>query len=179
MSIRYVAAVLDRLSSLTAPETLVLVALADFASDDTRECWPSLKTIARRARLTERGVRKILRRLEARSLIETASGGHQYGANTASRYRLRFDYEGNRLEAPEPTLSTRGNAVPGGRNGETMKGERRDRQGGTGFPPSVIRSVIEPKSVLKTLDKRKSVDNSTPDRLEQLEGLKKLKGAAA
>jgi hypothetical protein len=142
VSIRYIAAVLDRLTTLTAPESLVLIALADFASDDTRECWPSVATISRRARLTRRGVQKILRRLEARDLIETAvGGGMPDGTNSASRYRLRFTYDGERLEIVEPKLSTRGsrklstrgNTVRGGANGGRGGGEPRSPN------PSLIR----------------------------------------
>lgn len=186
MSIRYVAAVLDRLTELSESETLVLIALADFASDDTRECWPSIATLARRSRATRRGVQKIIRRLEARGLIDIATGGHQYGANTANRYRLRFDHDGERLETTEPQLSPRANAVrpPSPKvihKGEpgNSKGERGDIQGRTGFAPSVIRSVIEPKERLKTLGKGKSVDNSIRDRLEQLEALRKIRETAA
>lgn len=145
MSIRYVATVLDKLTDLSAADTLVLIALADFASDDTRQCWPSVATIARRARLTRRGVQKRLRALEARGLIAVARGGHQYGRNTSSQYVLRFDYDGNIVE-DVVDLSTRANGVRRGANAVTAKGERRDTEGRTGFAPSVIRTVIEPKS---------------------------------
>jgi Helix-turn-helix domain len=111
MSIRYVAAVLDRLEHLSAPESLVLIALADFASDDTRECWPSVATIMRRSRLSRRGVQQILRRLEAAQLIETAYGGNEYGKSATSCYRLKFTYDGERLEIVEPKLSPRVHTV--------------------------------------------------------------------
>jgi hypothetical protein len=131
VSIRYIAAVLDRLTHLTAAETLVLVALADSASDDTRECWPSMATLARRSRLTRRGVQKILRRLESRALIETATGGHQFGENTANRYRLRFTYDGERLEHVEAKLSPRANGVRPAPPKIIHKGERGSPPGRT------------------------------------------------
>jgi len=43
-------------------EILVLIALADFCND-SGECWPSIGTIARKSRMTERGVQKIIARL--------------------------------------------------------------------------------------------------------------------
>jgi len=43
-------------------EILVLIALADFCNDDG-ECWPSVAGIARKSRMTERGVQKIIGRL--------------------------------------------------------------------------------------------------------------------
>ena len=181
MSIRYVAAVLDCLPSLGVCETLVLIALADFASDDTRECWPSMKTLARRARCDKRAARRIIRRLEELDLVETARGGNQYGAKTASCYRLRFDHQGNRLETVDPTLSTRGTQGPPRQpflstrgTLETPRGTVEPPQGGYVGPPIRNRSVIDPKSVDRRL-KPKIVDNSGPDRIEQLEGLRKMR----
>lgn len=138
MSIRYVATVLDKLPELSATDALVLIALADYASDDTRQCWPSVATIARRARLTRRGVQKRLRALEARGLIQTAQGGHQYGRNTSSQYVLKFDYDGRIVPDVVVDLSTRANHVRRGANAATEKGERGDVQGRTPFAPSVI-----------------------------------------
>jgi hypothetical protein len=43
-------------------EVLVLLALADFCNDDG-ECWPSMATIARKTRMSERGVQKVCARL--------------------------------------------------------------------------------------------------------------------
>ena len=156
MSIRYVATVLDKLSDLSASDTLVLVALADYANDDTRQCWPSIATIARRARFTERGVQKRLRSLEKRGLIEIATGGHQYGVNTSNQYRLRFDHDGHIAADVESYAQGRTPFTPGV-NGATAKGERRDSQGRTPFTPSVIRSVIDPKSAKSATNKEARV----------------------
>ena len=147
MSIRYVAAVLDNLAELSATETLVLVALADYASDDTRQCWPSLATISRRARCDRRTVQRTLRKLERDGLIETAAGGQIGNKNVANSYRLKFDYAGQIVPDAEPKLST------GGRH-TTAPGAAYDPGGGGIRPPrgrhttapSVIRSVIDPKS---------------------------------
>lgn len=139
MSIRYMGTVWDVLTHLSGPETLVLLALADFASDDTRECWPSMRTIARRARVDERSARRIIRRLERRELLEVALGGHQYGIDTASRYRLKFAYDGEHLKAPEPKLSPRGTAGPPTKRTrgtvDAARGTVRPPQGGPYDPP--------------------------------------------
>lgn len=50
-------------------EALVLVALADNAHDDGRNAWPSQATLARKARVTDRTVRRILSKLESEQLI--------------------------------------------------------------------------------------------------------------
>jgi len=179
VSIRYVAAVLDRLTHLTAPESLVLVALADFASDDTRECWPSIATIARRSRLTRRGVQRILRRLEAVKLIETALGGNQIEKGTPSCYRLKFTYDGERLERVEPKLSTRATGRrprdPARATLETPRATLETRKGDPGSPdPLLIRHRT--KERLKNASDEKSRQKGAQSLRELLEQLNERKG---
>lgn len=66
---------------------LVMLALADYAND-AGECWPSIKSIAEKARMTERGVQRILRELEAEKWIETDHGNGRHGCN---KYRINPD----------------------------------------------------------------------------------------
>ena len=63
---------------------LVMLALADYAND-TGECWPSIKSIAEKARMTERGVQKIIRALEADGWVEIDTGNGRKGCN---QYRI-------------------------------------------------------------------------------------------
>jgi len=63
---------------------LVMLALADY-SNDAGECWPSIKSIAHKARMTERGVQKILRNLEAENWLEIDTGNGRHGCNN---YRI-------------------------------------------------------------------------------------------
>lgn len=140
VSIRYVAAVLDNLPAVKGTEALVLVALADYASDDTRECWPSIATICRRARCDRRTAQRCLKSLELRGLVDRAIGGHQYGKNTATRYRLKFDYAGNIVPDVEPVATYpqgRRNAA-GGAASVSHKGGVDDAQGRRNAAPSVI-----------------------------------------
>lgn len=65
-------------------DLLVLLALADFADDDGY-CWPSMASIAVKARMTERGARKIARRLEESGYLSCEVGGGRGGSN---RYRV-------------------------------------------------------------------------------------------
>lgn len=51
-------------SKATLGARLVLLALADYAHDDGTKAWPSVENIARKARLSERGARDALRKLE-------------------------------------------------------------------------------------------------------------------
>lgn len=65
-------------------DLLVFLALADFANDEG-ECWPSMRRVAEKARVTERGAQKIVRRLEAGGWLTIEAGGGRGGCNF---YRL-------------------------------------------------------------------------------------------
>lgn len=84
MSIRIMSQVWDSGPEDRA-ELLVLLALADFAND-AGECWPSMICIAAKARMTERGAQKIVRRLEETGWLEIATGGGRGGKNS---YRIK------------------------------------------------------------------------------------------
>lgn len=50
-------------------DLLVLLALADEANDQGGDCWPSMRRVARRARLSVGAVHKAIGRLEAAGLV--------------------------------------------------------------------------------------------------------------
>lgn len=178
MSIRYIAAVLDSLSSLNATDTLLLVALADYADDDTRQCFPSVKTLARRARCDRRTVQRRLRSLEERGYLETAPGGHQYGANTSSRYRLKFDHAGELVHDVEPKLSPRAAECRPSAPKQSTRAATNTHKGGTRPAPRAAKlaapSLIDPSLIPRAFDKRGTKKTGDKSRLEQLEELRKL-----
>lgn len=63
---------------------LVLLALADWANDQGK-CWPSVASIARKARLNERQVYNVLRTMRADGVISCEAGG---GRGKASVYTI-------------------------------------------------------------------------------------------
>lgn len=67
-------------------DRLVLLALADFCND-AGVCWPSMKLIGAKASLSERGARKVVRRLEKEGWLKAKVGG---GRGGASRYRVEM-----------------------------------------------------------------------------------------
>lgn len=65
-------------------ELLVMLALADFCNDEG-ECWPSMRSIAAKARMTERGAQKTIGRLVDAGRVSVATGGGRGGCN---RYQI-------------------------------------------------------------------------------------------
>ncbi len=103
MSLHYVKAILDALPALTSTtDAFVLVAIAEYTSDETLLAWPSIAALMRRTRLSRRAVIYAVRRLEARGLVSTTIGGNVDGDNRASCYRLEFDRRGRALTLKEP-----------------------------------------------------------------------------
>ena len=68
---------------LPAGEKLVLLALADQASDDGTQCWPSVARIAQRCGQAERTVRQALGALEAKHHLT-----RQYREGSSTYYRV-------------------------------------------------------------------------------------------
>ncbi|NAZ37170.1 helix-turn-helix domain-containing protein [Rubellimicrobium sp. CFH 75288] len=144
MSVRMMARVWDR-GPEDRDELLVLLALADFA-DDEGFCYPSMPAIAAKARMTERGVRGILRRLEASGWVTTERGG---GKGRSSRYRVNPDPPSHAQPGtPFPEPHSR-NAKPGMPNPEwesTKPGTARHqtRNQGSGKPSVTIKNRPPP-----------------------------------
>ncbi len=63
---------------------LVLLALADWANDEGW-CWPSMAAIARKARLSERQVYRIVDELESDGVVQRKKGG---GRGKTARFRI-------------------------------------------------------------------------------------------
>lgn len=83
MSVHVISWVLKHSDEDVAGRRLVLLVLADKADDDGTKAYPSVQTIAREARMSERGVRYALRALEESGRIErvgvhTRAGTHEY-----------------------------------------------------------------------------------------------------
>jgi hypothetical protein len=68
MSIKLMSAVFDD-EQLDQAETLTMLALSDWANDDGR-CWPSLPQLVKKTRLSERGLRLIIKRLVDQGVLE-------------------------------------------------------------------------------------------------------------
>ena len=113
-----------------ATDCLLMLALADYANDDG-ECWPSIDGLARKARLSERGVQTALRRLEAAGWLEIETGG---GRKRCNLYRIKTPQEmhpaGNAPPPETPQMSA-----------ETPQMTARNPAAGA---PEPSRTIIEP-----------------------------------
>jgi hypothetical protein len=92
---------------LPPTEKIVLLALADQASDEGRQCWPSVGRVARRCGLAERTVRHALAALEAKRHL---TRDHREGASTD--YRIHPGGTVSAAAAAEPSESVRRDARP-------------------------------------------------------------------
>lgn len=131
---------------------LILLALADFARDDGTEIRPSMGTLARRVRASQRQATRIVRDLERDGVIElvaNASGG----APGATRvYRLRLD----RL-APSERWQT---GVADDRGDADVRG---DTQGRDGCHPGSRRvSPMSPNPSLPVMNRELNPTSSAP-----------------
>jgi DNA-binding MarR family transcriptional regulator len=72
MSIRLMTYVFDEVTDLDSTAKLLLLAIADQASDNG-ECWPSVNTMARRIGRSPRRVQQLLKEFEDRGYIRRAT----------------------------------------------------------------------------------------------------------
>lgn len=116
-------AVWDRGRQYAKGELLVLLAMADWAKDDG-SCYPSIPQIAEKARLTERQVYGVLKRLRADGVVTSESGG---GRGRLTVYRIHVEnlnpekIAGNK-RLPSAGEAREGTAARGKRNPENISG---------------------------------------------------------
>src|SRR5258708_24120420 len=143
MSIRLMSQVWEDTRIESQAELLVLLALADHARDDGL-CWPSMRSIAGKARIEERSAQRIIRRLIEKGLVELVSqGGCIDGCNTPNRYRVigsePRQTHGVTEGRPRPSVGqgVRGDPV-------SPRGDREDKNGVTlGHPNHQIEPSTE------------------------------------
>lgn len=99
MSIRVMQWVWEH-SPTTRGDRLVLLAIADCASDDGTRAWPSLPTIAEKANLTVRACQSALRRLTKAGHLEVEM---QTGPRGVNRYTVVMTKAVSKLRGEERT----------------------------------------------------------------------------
>jgi hypothetical protein len=99
-------------------EKLVLLCLADHASDDGGQCFPSVGRVVLKSGLTRRGVQKVYRRLEVKGILvpigQRKEGMTEYriviegGEHGSQGERTRFAGRGEHSSREGANLSARG-----------------------------------------------------------------------
>jgi len=135
MSVRVLSWVFDSSAVEHRGDLLVLLVLADHAHDDGTHAFPSVDTIARKARLSRRGAQLALRRLERLGAIVPTAGE---GPHRPRAYRVVMG------EATSPR-----NAYTGEVGGTEGRSESHVGAQGSSPEPSVEPSV-EPSLSLST-----------------------------
>lgn len=73
-------------------ELLVLLALADFSDDQGRNIYPSMQTLAQKARLSVKQARRVVQNLVKLDLIEIVeAGGWDRGRNRSNSYQIKLE----------------------------------------------------------------------------------------
>lgn len=110
-------------------QLLVLLALSDYANDEGI-AWPAVGSIAKKSRMTDRGVQKILRQLEDLGWLETVLGNGRKGTNT---YRINPEPETPNTVHPELETPNQSAETP-----------NRSAQNPEPCSPNPLRTIIEP-----------------------------------
>ena len=120
---------------------LVLLAMADIA-DDAGKLWPSVATIAAKARMSERNARRVIRALEVDGWISTTISR---GRNNTSTYVINADKitgQNNRTKCP-PGQNNRISTVENRTNGA--------------LKPDIAVSAEPPKNHVDAVDAREGM----------------------
>lgn len=119
-------------------ELLMLLAIADNAADDGANAFPSVSTLARKTRLDERTVQRIVRKLahQEQLLVE------ERGGREANRYTVLMREE---LSTPPANRRPRQRAAGGTRAAPGVT-QLRHPTPGTATPPEPPGTVLEPSS---------------------------------
>ncbi len=122
---------------------LLLLALADYA-DERGVSYPSIGTLARKTRMTERNIQKLLRQIEGDGDLVIEDNA---GPNGANRYRLIIPQGGENFSPPRRPKSGGGGEpqFTGGVNAETPGGELQGSKGvNAGSPDPSLDPSIDP-----------------------------------
>jgi hypothetical protein len=111
MSVDIMSAIFRSSYPPDAAATLVLLALADNA-DKEGICWPSIRTIAEKARQSERNCQRVIKRLESDGVLTVHRGT---GRCNSSRYVINVEA----IRDPQRSLAAH-NLRYGPKKGETL-----------------------------------------------------------
>lgn len=163
MSVQALAWVLEN-SRATHGARLVLIAIANHANKDGEDAWPSVRTLAREARLSERQVQYAIRKLEKLGELTIFEGRGPKGCN---RYAITpITKSGFWPDRSPPGSAPRGCKICGGKGCNICtRGVQSGASGGAKSDKKHVadctRTVLEPSK--NPGDDRRPVDKSQAD----------------
>ena len=139
------------IDGIDSTECLVLIALADHA-DDAGRCYPSIARLAKRTKLSDRGVQKVVYRLVDKGFLTVHPCAGQGGANlyvVTSTPTVPVVSVVNHVHpeprSPRTTFTTPPNHVP-----KTPE-PRSPKPSGTVIEPSVDKTKLDPVEILASI----------------------------
>ena len=78
-------------TDLPTSQKMVLLVLCDFANDDGLSCHPSIAAVAKKASVSDRQCKRLIRELETLDLVKVV--GNQYGAKPGSTRHYQINVE--------------------------------------------------------------------------------------
>ncbi len=78
-------------TSLPTSQKMVLLVLCDFANDDGLSCHPSIAAVAKKASVSDRQCKRLIRELELLELVKVV--GNQYGGKPGSTRHYQINVE--------------------------------------------------------------------------------------
>ncbi|SDQ77824.1 helix-turn-helix domain-containing protein [Actinopolyspora saharensis] len=151
MSIKVMTWVWDN-SPTKGTELLMLLAIADNAADDGANAFPSVSTLARKTRLDERTVQRILRKLSDQGQLHI----DKRGGREANRYTVLMGQQ----SAPPANCHPRQNAT-GGTAAAPGVAQLRHPTPGTAAPPEPPGTVLEPSPAPHAAEVARKEEEST------------------
>jgi DNA-binding transcriptional ArsR family regulator len=149
MSVTAMSAVFK--STLPTGEKMVLLIIADHASDDGTNAWPGLDTIARKASMTRRSVQRHISALVDAGLVivERQKGGtaEMRDDRRPNRYTVVLDalpVDGVTERTPRKRCAAKADGVTSEHDGVTSEPPRGDRNDADGVTPTSPNPSYEP-----------------------------------
>jgi hypothetical protein len=128
-------------SNTVGTDRLVLLAIADRASDEGMDAWPSIGTLARKTRLHDRTVQRCIRNIEALGELEVRKKDGAHGTNV---YVVRMDALSlmgtSRPNARRSRQTATGVNLPPGGTGATSPPAQAPPPPGIGATPPVAQA---------------------------------------
>ena len=118
---------------------LILLSMADWA-DDNGYCWPSVRTLAKKSRQSERNVRKCLARMKEDGAVSVEPNAGPHGVN---RYQIKFRQFKDCGNQKRAALSSGVNAVQSEKCG-TSPLSSVPTGGERGSPNTSVDTLVEP-----------------------------------